>query len=117
MYELSKTTENITGCCSSRLSGQCECHSTLIKVKNLPQKFPPQNTPAFTSANFVNLSFCSLVVFLFILSVPTHQSGGGKPSINEQIGIVISLAVQGDGPFGNKRKSCLINGDINHGLA
>lgn len=25
--------------------------------------------------------------------------------------------MQGDGPFGNKRKSCLINGDINHGLA
>lgn len=116
-YELGKINGNITGCCISKLSGQCECHSTLKKVKSLPQTFPLQNTPAVTSANFFNLSFCSQVVLFSSPPYPTHQSGGEKPSINEQIGIVIRLAVLGDRPFGNKRKSCLINGDINHGLA
>lgn len=47
----------------------------------------------------------------------SHQKRGGKPSISGQVVIVMRLTVQRDGPFGNKIKSCLINGDINHGLA
>lgn len=43
---------------------------------------------------------------------PPPYPEGEKPSINEQMGIVIRLALQGDGPLGNKRKSLLMNGDI-----
>lgn len=87
-----------------------ECHSSLIQFQKLPETFPLQN--AAVTFHFVARQF-----FFLSPPFPTHQGGGGKPSINEQIGIVIRLAVQGDGPFGNRRKSCLINGDINHGLA
>ena len=96
--------------------GQCECHSTLIKVKDHLQTFPLQNTPAVTSAHFSTFPLQPGTFAIYPLLYPTHQSAGGKPSINEQIVIVIRLAVQGDGPSENKRNSCLINGDINHGV-
>lgn len=88
-----------------------EYRSSLIKCKKLPETFPLYNT---TLSPF---HFAARYFFFLPPPFPAHQGGGGKPSINAQIGIVISVAVRGDGPFGNRRKSCLINGDINHGLA
>lgn len=97
--------------------GRCQvvsapkCHSDLIELKRLPETFPLWHTA-------VTFHFEARYFLFSSPPFPVHQSGGrGRPSINEQIGIVIRPLVRGDGSFGNRRKSCLINGDINHGLA
>ena len=58
----------------------------------------------------------NLYSFFFFIPNPSHQSGGGMPSINGRV-VIVGPTVQENGPFGNKRKSCLINGGIDLRLA
>lgn len=43
--------------------------------------------------------------------------GGAAHLLMNKLQLSLGPLVQGDGSFGNRRKSGLINGDINHGLA
>lgn len=49
-------------------------------------------------------------------SISIPQSGEVKPSINGQA-VIVRLTMQGERPFGNKSKSCVINAYINLSLA
>lgn len=44
-------------------------------------------------------------------------AGGVGHLLMNKLQLSLGPLVQRDGSFGNREKSCLINGDINHGLA
>lgn len=102
--------------CSSerddRLFQVQKCHSGLIKLKRLLETLPRQHTT-------VTFRFAARYFFISIPSIssPSALEGGAGHLLMNKLQLSLGPLVQGDGSFGNRRKSRLINGDINHGLA